>query len=114
MEGQRTDPAPRYERPVSDKCVSCGGWKSGAFGDLCFQCYANGELTERRPEYIQRVVVERNELVSRLGRLRGFLRSDRVHEVSFVELLRMNWQLWLMVRYVAVLNARLKAWSNGK
>lgn len=67
-------------------------------------------MTELKPHQ-KRVLEERNELAGRIERLRQFIRSPAVRNVSGVELALLGAQELAMVNLLGLLEARLGLWG---
>lgn len=64
------------------------------------------------PEYQLRVLTERDELATRLSKLRAFLESDAYQSVDPPEQSRLLAQAEHMGKYLAVLNDRIIAFQG--
>ena len=61
--------------------------------------------------YQERVIVERDDLTQRLGRLQNFLRGPGMATVGNDEQQRLFKQASVMTQYVAILNERIAAFE---
>ena len=58
-------------------------------------------------DYIERVVIERSELLDKIRKLTGFIYSERVLNISKKEQDRMQKQLYIMLEYARILSERI-------
>lgn len=68
--------------------------------------------TETMPEYQQRVIQERDALVSKKTALDGFITSEKFADVDETEKRRMLHQQTIMGEYVEILNERINNFTN--
>lgn len=69
-------------------------------------------MSELKP-YQQRVVVEHDELMVKLDKLRAFLTSDTIETISRAELVVLGMQLLAMECYEGVLRSRIEAFRQS-
>jgi len=75
--------------------------------------HAKHKAEDERPEYQQRVVDEKNDLVTRLSALNKFLASDKYGGVDKSEQYRLSLQSSIMESYVEILSARIYEFPEG-
>lgn len=68
--------------------------------------------TETMPEYQQRVIQERDTLVSKKTALDGFVSSETFANVEETERRRMLRQQTVMGEYIEILNERINNFTN--
>jgi len=65
-------------------------------------------------EYQERVLNEKDELDTKIHKLRLFFSSDIFRELSFDEQSRLSIQLGLMQQYSNILQERINAWPKSE